>query len=224
MMDALIQNFFNIDIFRQALPYLMSGLLVTFQLCLIVIPLGLVGGFLIGCLSWAGGRGVKATLIVLIDIARSFPPLVLLIFVYYGLPFLGLDLTQLWAVCLALVLNVASFYGEIFRSGFAAIPGGQIEAARASGMSSIRILQHIVTPQAVRNVMADLVGNTIEVVKSTSLASAVALPELLRQARVVQGLTYNPTPLIAAALIYLIILWPCVRLLSRLERKEMVSM
>jgi len=219
-----MENFFNVDVLRQSVPYLLAGLRVTFLLCLIIIPLGILVGFAIASLYWAGGRGVRGVLIVLIDLARSLPPLVLLIFVYYGLPFMGIELTQLWAVSAALVLNISSFYAEIFRSGFAAIPTGQIEAARASGMSSASILGHIVAPQATRNVLADLVGNTIEVVKSTSLASAVALPELLRQARVVQGLTYNPTPLIAAAAIYLILLWPCVRVLSRLERKEMTSM
>ena len=69
----------------------------------------------------------------------------------------------------------------------------------------------------------DLIGNTLEVIKATSLASVVALPELLRMARVAQGNVYNPTPLIAAALIYLVMLWPMVRLLSRLERRMLAT-
>ena len=78
-------------------------------------------------------------------------------------------------------------------------------------------------PQAVRNVMPDLVSNTLEVVKLTSIASVVAMPELLFQARQAQSVTYNPTPIVAAALIYFILLWPVVRLLSRLENRAIAG-
>ena len=84
-------------------------------------------------------------------------------------------------------------------------------------------MRWVILPQAIRNVLPDLVGNTVEVVKLTSIASVVALPELLRMARIAQGNMYNPTPLIAAALIYLVILWPVVRILSRMERKMMAG-
>ena len=77
----------------------------------------------------------------------------------------------------------------------------------------------MVLPQAVRNVCPDLVGNTLEVVKLTSIASVVALPELLYAARQAQSVTYNATPVIAAGIIYLLLLWPLVRLLSRFERQ-----
>jgi polar amino acid transport system permease protein len=80
-------------------------------------------------------------------------------------------------------------------------------------------MRYVILPQAVRSVLPDLVSNTLEVVKLTSLASVVALPELLRMARLAQGVTFNPTPLILAAGIYFILLWPFVRLLSRMERR-----
>jgi polar amino acid transport system permease protein len=78
---------------------------------------------------------------------------------------------------------------------------------------------YVVLPQAVRNVLPDLLSNTLEVVKLTSLGSVVAMPELLFQARQAQSLTYNPTPIVFAALIYFLMLWPLVRLLSRLENR-----
>ena len=80
-------------------------------------------------------------------------------------------------------------------------------------------MTYVVLPQATRNVLPDLVSNTLEVVKLTSLASVVALPELLRMARIAQGVTFNPTPLVMAALVYLALLWPLVRLLSTMERR-----
>lgn len=84
-------------------------------------------------------------------------------------------------------------------------------------------MAHVIVPQAVKNVVPDLIGNTLEVVKLTSLASVVALPELLYAARSAQSLTYNPSPIVLAALFYLVLLWPCVRLLSRLEHTMLAT-
>ena len=82
-------------------------------------------------------------------------------------------------------------------------------------------MHRVILPQAVRNVLPDLIGNTLEVVKLTSIASVVALPELLYAARQAQAVTYNATPIIAAGIIYLVCLWPLVRLLSRFEHKQL---
>jgi polar amino acid transport system permease protein len=101
------------------------------------------------------------------------------------------------------------------------VPNGQIEAARSTGLSRTQTLLYIQIPQATRNVMPDLISNTIEVIKLTTLASAVAMPELLRVARDAQSLVYNPSPIVLAAIFYLVLLWPLVRLLSRFEHKKM---
>jgi len=114
-------------------------------------------------------------------------------------------------------LNTGAYYGEILRAGIESVPRGQTEAARSTGLTRLQTMAYVVLPQAVRNVMPDLVGNTVEVVKLTSIASVVALPELLFQARQAQGVTYNASPVMAAAIIYFVLLWPAVRLLSRLE-------
>jgi polar amino acid transport system permease protein len=82
---------------------------------------------------------------------------------------------------------------------------------------------YVIVPQAVRNVLPDLVSNTVEVVKLTSLASVVALPELLYAARQAQSLTFNPSPIVLAAAIYVVLLWPVVRLLSRMETRVLAS-
>jgi polar amino acid transport system permease protein len=103
------------------------------------------------------------------------------------------------------------------------VPRGQVEAARSTGLSAAQTLWHVQIPQAARNVMPDLISNTLEVVKLTTLASAVALPELLRVARDAQSLVYNPSPIVLAALFYLALLWPVVRLLSRLEHRHIAS-
>jgi len=110
----------------------------------------------------------------------------------------------------------STYYGEILRAGILSIEPTQWEAARSTGLGTVATLRHVILPQGVRNVLPDLAGNTLEAVKLTSLASVVALPDLLRMARVAQGVHFNPSPLILAALLYLALLWPLVRLIRRL--------
>jgi polar amino acid transport system permease protein len=220
-MDALLENFFNIEVFRQVWPFLMRGLVTTLGLSALVIPLGLAGGLAVALLATqVRSRAVRILVAAYVDVFRALPPIVLLIFIYFGAPFLGIDLPNLAAVALGFLLNNAAYYGEIFRAGLVSVPAGQMEAARSTGLSRGQALIHIVIPQAARNVLPDLLGNSIEVVKLTTIASVVALPELLRVARDAQALVYNPSPIVLAALIYLALLWPLVRLLSRLEHRN----
>jgi len=100
------------------------------------------------------------------------------------------------------------------------VPGGQTEAARSTGMSTVQALIHVVLPQALRNVTPDLIGNSVEIVKATSIASVLGMSELLYNAQSAQSVLFNPTPLTLAALMYLALLWPVVRLISTLEGRR----
>lgn len=219
-MELLLTNFFNVEILRQAWPYLLAGFGMTLLLCLVVIPLGVAGGLAVALMAKARNPLVRWLTVIYVDFFRAFPPLVLLMFIAFGLPFLKIDLGAFGAVALAFLLNTSSYYGEIFRAGIESVPRGQTEAARSTGLSAMQTMAYVVIPQATRNVIPDLISNTLEVVKLTSIASVVALPELLYAARQAQSLTYNATPIIAAGLIYLVCLWPLVRLLSRFEHKQ----
>lgn len=219
-MDLLISSFFNPDILAQTWPFLLSGFWMTVKLTLVVVPIGVAGGLAIALLYTARSRLVRWVVVIYVDFFRAFPPLVLLMFIAFGLPFLKIDLGAFGAVAVAFLLNTSSYYGEIFRAGIESIPRGQYEAARSTGLSAIQTLTYVVIPQATKNVIPDLISNTLEVVKLTSIASVVALPELLFAARQAQSLTYNATPIIAAGIIYLICLWPLVRLLSRFEHRQ----
>lgn len=218
-MDALIQQFFNIDIMARALPLVLQGLRQTILLCLIVIPLGLFGGLIFSLASLSSSRLVRYGMVVAIDFFRAVPPLVLLIFVYAGLPFAGIHPSPLVAVAISFFLNTSSYYGEIYRAGIESVSRGQWDAARSTGLSAFATLTHVVLPQAVRNVLPDLVSNTVEVVKLTSIASVVALPEMLYSADMARSVTFNASPIVLAAAIYLVMLWPVVRLISRMERR-----
>jgi len=216
-MDALIQQFFNVEIMLRALPLVLQGLKTTLLICLIVIPMGLLGGILVALGSLSRSRILVRLLTLFVDLLRALPPLVLLILVYSGLPFLGLRLSPLAAVTIAFFLNNAAYYGEIVRAGIESVPNGQWEAARSTGLRADQTFFWVVLPQSLRNVLPDLVSNTVEVVKLTSLASVVSLQEMLYSADMARSLTFNASPIVLAALIYFALLWPAVRLVSRLE-------
>ncbi|MFW2589898.1 amino acid ABC transporter permease [Sagittula sp. SSi028] len=217
-MSNFIDLFLNLDIMAQAWPLLLKGLVVTLKLCAVVIGLGLAGGLVLALAALSPRRALKWPAICFIDLFRALPPLVLLIFVYSGLPFTGLALSPFMAVVIAFFLNNSAYFAEVFRAGIQSVPKGQTEAARATGLSQGQTLLHVVVPQAVRNVLPDLLSNTVEVVKLTSLASVVSLSELLYAANMARSVTYNSSPLVLAAVIYLAILWPLVRLISRYQR------
>ncbi len=222
-MEEIVDTFFNLEILIRVLPFMMEGLGMTLVLCAITIPAGLAGGLAVAWIWSLKIRWINWLLVVYVDFFRAFPPLVLLIFVYFGLPFVGVDLPAFAAVAIAFLLNGSSYFGEIFRAGIESVPRGQWEAARSTGLTAFRTMSSVILPQAVRNVLPDLIGNTLELVKLTTIASVVALGELLHTARLAQSLVYNPTPIVAAALIYLALLWPAVRLLSRLEHKHIAA-
>ncbi len=215
--------FFSLDILRQAWPILLSGLAQTLLLSAMVVPLGLGGGVLLALLSTARSPWVRWPLMAWVDVFRALPPLVLLVFIYAGLPFAGLEVSAWGAVAIGFFLNTGAYYGEILRAGIESVPAGQTEAARSTGLSRGQAMAWVVLPQAVRNVLPDLISNTLEVVKLTSVASVVALPELLFQARQAQSVTFNATPIVAAAVAYFVLLWPVVRLLSRLENRQLAG-
>ena len=212
-MEMLIYNFFNLEIMAEAYPLLLRGAGQTLLLCLAVIPLGLLGGLLVALAARTRRRVLRYAVIAFIDLFRAVPPLVLLIFVYAGLPFAGLDISPFAAVCIAFLLNNSAYFAEIFRAGIESI------GARSTGLGPLQTMAYVVLPQATRNVLPDLLSNSIEVVKMTSIASVVSFQELLYSADMARSLTYNSSPLVMAAVMYLALLWPVVRILSRMEHR-----
>ena len=222
-MQLFLDNFADFAGLLRVWPLLLQGLIYTLLLSVVALPLGLLSGLVIAVAYSFHHRWLNIALLVYIDLFRSFPVVVLLILVYYGLPFLGLTLGGFAAAVLAIVLNNSGYYGEILRAGIESVPAGQRDAAQALGFSPLQVVFHIILPQALRNVLAPLASNSLELVKTTSIAALVALPELLRSARVAQEQTYNPTPLMAAAVIFFVLLYPIARWVARLERQALAA-
>src|SRR3989442_10847810 len=116
-MEALIRGFFNFDILAQAWPILLAGFWMTLLLTLAVVPLGFAGGLAVALASTTKNFFVRAAVVGYVDLFRAFPPLVLLMLVAYGLPFLDIRLGAFGSVALALFLHTSSYYGEILRAG-----------------------------------------------------------------------------------------------------------
>ncbi|MCF3973971.1 amino acid ABC transporter permease [Paracoccus salsus] len=213
----LFDTFLNAEVMRRTFPMLMQGLWITLQLGAASIVAGLVLGLALAMARLYGPMPLRLLTRFYIDIFRSIPLLVLLIIVYYALPFLGLRLSPFVSAMSALTLVSGAYTAEIFRAGIEAIPKGQFEASAALGLSGRQAMADVILPQAVRIVIPPLTNNAINVVKDTALASVVAMPDLLKQATQAQALAANPTPLIVAAAIYIAFLWPLVALVSRME-------
>jgi polar amino acid transport system permease protein len=216
---SFVETFFNWNVFVSSFPLLLSGLRITLFLGAISIIAGLVLGLFIALIRIYAFRPLSIAAKVYTDVFRSIPLLVLLIVVYYALPFVGLRLSPFMSAAVALTLVSGAYTAEIFRAGIEAIPRGQFEASQALGLSYPHMMVDVILPQAVRIVIPPLTNNCINVIKDTALASVVAMPDLLKQATQAQALEANPTPLIIAALMYIAILWPLVILVGRLEKR-----
>lgn len=213
------ETFLNMEVFMQTYPMLIDGLFITIELGLLAIVAGLIVGLFLALVRLYAHKALRFIAKAYIDIFRSIPLLVFLIIIFYALPFVGLSLSPFYAAAVALTMVSGAYTAEIFRAGIEAIPKGQFEASQALGLSYKDMMADIILPQAVKIVIPPLTNNCINVIKDTALASVVAMPDLLKQATQAQAVAANPTPLIAAAVIYLMFLLPLVLWVSSLEKK-----
>jgi polar amino acid transport system permease protein len=199
---------------------LLRAVLVTISLAFLAEFFGIVLGLGLALLKISRSRLLSAPAQLYIDVFRGTPLLVQITIVYFTTASVGLRFTSLFfAGLVALSLNAAAYVAEIFRSGIQSIDRGQMEAGRASGLSYAKTMRYIIVPQAFRRVIPPLTNEFVMLIKDTSLVSVIGLAELLRAARVLQSETFNGTPLIAAALIYLAICLPLIYLTNALERR-----
>ena len=216
---TLVQTFFNSEVMLSSLPALLRGLINTLLLSAMSISFGIAVGLAVSLVRLYAPKPIRILAIIYIDLLRAMPMLVVLILIYYALPFLGVRFSSWTSAVLAFSAVMSAYSAEVFRAGIEGVPAGQFESASALGMSFPLALRRIVLPQAIRAIIPPMTGNCVSMFKDTSLASAVALPELLNEATNAQALYANPSPLIMAALVYVALLWPMVRLVSVLEKR-----
>lgn len=203
------------------LPVLLKGLGVTLELWLLAGVLGTVLGLVFGLFRVFGKRWLSLPARVFVEIFRNTPVLIQLIWFYYAFPVLvGVQFSAFAAAALALTLYSAAYCTEIFRAGLQSIDHGQWEGAKALGMRQAVILRRVVLPQVLRNMLPALTNRMIELAKVTSLASILAVNELMYQGRLLSSTYYRPLEILTVvALLYFILIWPGSYLAARLERR-----
>ena len=217
--EKLGKAFFNFSKLDGNWHILFEGLLVTLELAIISAIFSVIIGLLVAVLRSFGSKTLNIFLIAYLDLFRSIPMIVLMVVIYFAMPYLGIELKSITATIIALSLGYGAYAAESFRAGIESVHYGQIEAARALGLSWGTTMRLIVIPQAIRVVIPPLTGNLVAMLKDTAVASVVSSPELLKRAKEMYVGEANPTPLVAAALIYLVILWPLVRVANMLENR-----
>ena len=213
-MEAILVNFFDLEVARRYLPDILSGVVVTLELAVLVVLSGLALGLLLAVIRAFQIRPVNFVLVLFVDVFRAVPPLVIMILAYFALPYAGVQFSGFVAAWLSLMLVLAAFAEEIYWAGILSVDRGQWEAARSTGLTFFDTLVHVVLLQAVRLTIPPLTNRTIAITKNTALASVVAVQEILSQAGAAQAFAANTTPLTMASIAYLLIFLPLV-VLSR---------
>lgn len=209
-MDRIVEYYFNAQVLAIAFPDVLAGFRTTVIVSLLVIASGTLCGLSLALLRCANLRAVNIVISTYVDILRTLPQLVVIIFIYFGLPYLDVTMSPFMTTVVALGMVLSAFSTEIFWSAIMALPRGQWDAASALGFSRTRTLLTIILPQAIRLAVPLLTNRAISISKGTALGTAVALPETLGQAQSVMALVANPSPLTLAAAFYLTFFLPLV--------------
>jgi len=201
---------------------LVSAFWVTVQLNVIVLLLGSLMGLLVA-LSRASGFGVlRAVAVSYIDLFRTLPILVLLVWFFFCVPILlgGIRISPWTCAVIVLSLNLSAFVAEIVRAGVESVPPALADAGRCCGLTEQQILRQVVMPIAIRNMVPPLVGQYINNIKLSVLASVIAVPELLQKTTDIASQVYRPLEFYTVlALAFLVLLLPATILSRRLESK-----
>ena len=202
-----------------SLSLLLQGLWITVQLSVLSNLLSLIFGTLIAVLRVSPLGLVSAFAQGYIEFFRNIPLLIVLFFILNGLPQAGITLSFFATGVAGLSAYTSAYVAEVVRAGLQSIAWGQTEAARSLGLTWIQMMRLVLLPQALRTTVPPLGNLFIALIKNTSLASAVAVPELLYQAEVVEGRTFNPEIFIIAGLMYLLLTIPLGGLVNLIEQR-----
>ncbi|WP_078256933.1 amino acid ABC transporter permease [Lentilactobacillus curieae] len=205
--------------------FLLEGAWVTVFVSVLSILFSYILGVILGITRYVNIKWLSPIVGFIIDIIRNLPLILIIFFTYFGLPLLGFKPAPIWASIMALSIFEAAMVAEIVRAGIASIPVGQMEGARANGLTYWQGLWHIVLPQAIRNMIPAIVSQFISLVKDTSLATIIVLPDLMNHAQIIYGQNTNYTiPMfIALAVIYFIVCYSLSLFASYLERRQKKS-
>lgn len=211
------QTFFNLDEFTRSFPELLDAFLLNVRIFLIAEPLILIVGLLV-----ALARGLQAPIFmplrvlatIYVDVFRGVPTILVIFLLGFGMPALrlqGVPSSALFWGTAALVVSYGAYVAEVFRAGLGSVHVSQRMAARSLGLSNLQTTRYVVLPQAVRNVTPPLLNDFISLQKDTALVAVLGPIEVLRQAQIDASFTFNYTPYVAAAIIFIALTIPMTR-------------
>ncbi|MCC8367740.1 amino acid ABC transporter permease [Xenorhabdus sp. PB61.4] len=201
-------------------PMIYAGLTFTIPLTLITFALGLTLGFIVALIRLYGPKPLVAVVRFYVWLIRGTPLLVQLFLIFYALPSIGITLEAFTSAVIGFTLNVGAYTSEVIRAALNSVPKGQWEASHSIGMSWWQSLRRIVLPQAARVSIPPLSNTFISLVKDTSLASVITVPEMFLAAQRIAAVTYQPLILYTeAAILYLLLSSLLSALQTRMENK-----
>ncbi|GHV97834.1 glutamine ABC transporter permease [Lactobacillus nasalidis] len=193
------------------LHFLLQGFWVTIEVSVISIILSFVIGLILGLVRFTrvDAKTIRISRVVgvIIDVIRNLPLLLIIFFSYFGLPVLGIRVDAFQASVIAMVVFESAMIAEVVRSGIMAVDPGQMEGARSNGMTYMQAMTHVVLPQALTKMIPALLSQFVSLIKDTSLATIIVLPELLYHAEIIynQNTNYMIPMYLAVAVMYFII-------------------
>lgn len=189
------------------IQFLLEGLLITVEVAFYSIIFSIILGFILGVIRYFEIPVVSKVVGWVVDIIRNLPLLLIIFFTYFALPQMGVSLDVFWSTVAAMTIFEASMISEILRGGLKAVPNGQTEAGLASGLTRADVMRYVLLPQAIRDTLPSVVSQLIALIKDTSLATIITLPELTHNAQIIYGqnTAYVIPMFIALAFFYFII-------------------
>ena len=205
---------------RSNLNFMLDGLYYTVLLSLCAIVISVIIGLLIALPGLSKKRSLRSINRIYVELVRAVPILVLILWVYYGLPQLAdISINVFWAGVIALALSDSAFEAEIFRAGIQSIDKGQYEAAHSISLSYIDTMRYVILPQAIRRILPALGNQLVYMLKMSSLVSIIGLQELTRRANELVVTEYRPleiySVLVLEYLVLILIVSAGVRWLER---------
>lgn len=173
------------------LRFLLDGLWVTIQVSVVSIIFSMILGGIAGTVRYSNIPILSKVVGIIVDIIRNLPLLLIIFFTYFALPQIGIKLNIFWAAVAALTIFESAMLSEIFRAGLNAVPSGQTEAGMSSGLTYVQTLSMIVMPQAFKSMLPAILSQLISLIKDTSLAVIISLPELTHNAKIIYGQNTN---------------------------------
>ena len=211
------------SVLSQSLPYLAKGAVDTIVMASLAISIGSALGLVLGLAAGSRSKLLRSAIDAFIFLTRGIPILVIMFITYYAFPALGYRVSSFAAVTVALTLYAAAFYTDVMRGALAAVPRGQLEAARSLGIARVPTVFHILLPQAMKSSIPPWLNTSIVIVKSTSYAAIVGAWELTYAAKEIVERTLATFEIFGAVMVaYFIICYPMSLVSRRLEKRAAV--